>query len=62
MIEAFLPTAWNKWICKKLGHKEGWWPSAPWRCERCGEDFKEEWDRDFSEEYYARFEKDRETS
>ena len=46
----------NKWLCKKLGHKNGWLPAAPWWCDRCGEDFKEEWDKYRSEIYYARME------
>ena len=44
----------NKWLCKKLGHKQGWFPSAPWRCERCGADFTKEWNEKHSETYYKR--------
>lgn len=29
------------WLCKKLGHVPGWYPSPPWVCERCGADTRE---------------------
>jgi len=31
-------------LCESLGHKEGWYPAPPWVCERCLQDYKEEWE------------------
>ena len=46
----------SKFICNKLGHKEGWYPCPPWVCERCGADFKTDWDENWSQAHYERFE------
>ncbi len=42
----------NRWLCNRYGHKEGWYPFPPWWCERCGADFKKEWDVSYKEAYY----------
>jgi hypothetical protein len=44
----------NEFLCKKFGHKEGWYPAAPWWCDRCGVHWKEEWDRTHAEAYYKK--------